>query len=231
MKYDFNKIVDRKNTECVKYDLSEKIFGKKELLPMWVADMDFEVGEFIMEALSERLKHPVFGYTYRPDRFFETIASWMSRRHNWEIKANSIGFSPGIVPALNMCVLEFTKPGDRVVVQPPVYFPFFSAVSNHGRELVYNQLIQHNGFYEIDFDALETEFEEGARLFFLCNPHNPVGRVWSREELEKIAELCVRYQVLVVSDEIHSDLILGGHKHIPLASLGKEIADLFRITD
>jgi cystathionine beta-lyase len=226
MEYDFNKIIDRKGTESVKYDLSEKLFGNGEVLPMWVADMDFEVGEFIIEALSERLKHPVFGYTYRPDRFFETIVSWMSRRHGWDIEPDSIGFSPGIVPALNMCVLEFTNPGDRVVVQPPVYFPFFSAVSNHGRELVYNQLIQTDGYYEIDFDALEASFKGGAKLFFLCNPHNPVGRVWTLKELEKMAELCVRYEVLVISDEIHSDLILGDHKHIPLASLGKEIADL-----
>jgi cystathionine beta-lyase len=226
MKYDFNKIIDRRGTASVKYDLTEKLFGSGEVLPMWVADMDFEVGEFIIEALSERIKHPVFGYTYRPEKFFETISSWMSRRHGWEIKPNAIGFSPGIVPALNMCVLEFTEPGDKVVVQPPVYFPFFSAISNHGRELVYNQLTQKDGYYEIDFDSLEADFKGGAKLFFLCNPHNPVGRVWKRQELEKVAELCIRYHVLVVSDEIHSDLILGDHQHIPLASLGNEIADL-----
>ena len=226
MKYDFDKIIERKGTGSVKYDLNERVFGNGEVLPMWVADMDFEVADFIIEALSERLKHPVFGYTYRQERFFETIASWMSRRHGWEIRPDSIGFSPGIVPALNMCVLEFTDPGDRVVVQPPVYFPFFSAITNHGRELIYNQLKQKGGCYEIDFDALEATFKAGAKLFFLCNPHNPVGRVWIREELEKVAELCVRYGVLVISDEIHSDLILGKHKHIPLASLGKEIADL-----
>jgi cystathionine beta-lyase len=226
MKYDFNKIINRKGTESVKYDLAEKLFGSGEVLPMWVADMDFEVGDFVIEALSERIKHPVFGYTFRPDRYFETIASWMSRRHGWEVRPDAIGFSPGIVPALNMCVLEFTEPGDRVVVQPPVYFPFFSAVSNHGRELVYNQLKQQEGYYEIDFASLEEDFKGGAKLFFLCHPHNPVGRVWNRQELEKVAELCVRYNVLVVSDEIHSDLILGEHKHIPLASLGKEIADL-----
>lgn len=226
MKYDFNKIINRKGTASVKYDLTEKIFGSGDVLPMWVADMDFEVGEFIIEALSERIKHPVFGYTYRPEKFFVTIASWMSRRHGWEISPKAIGFSPGIVPALNMCVLEFTEPGDRVVVQPPVYFPFFSAVSNHGRELVYNQLKQQKGYYEINFDSLEADFKGGAKLFFLCNPHNPVGRVWNRQELEKVAELCIRYNVLVISDEIHSDLILGDHTHIPLASLGKEIADL-----
>ncbi len=226
MKYDFDKIINRKGTESVKYDLAEKLFGNGGVLPMWVADMDFEVADFIIEALSERIKHSVFGYTYRPDRFFEIIASWINRRHGWEISPDSIGFSPGIVPALNMCVLEFTDPGDRVVVQPPVYFPFFSAITNHGRELVYNQLNQRDGYYEIDIDSLEATFKEGAKLFFFCNPHNPVGRVWNRKELEKVADLCIRYNVLVVSDEIHSDLILGDHRHIPLASLGKEIADL-----
>ena len=226
MRYDFDKIIDRKGTESVKYDLSAIMFGRDDVLPMWVADMDFEVPDFIREALADRLKHPIFGYTYRPKRFFETIVSWLKRRHEWDVEPNAIGFSPGIVPALNMCVLEFTVPGDRIVVQPPVYFPFFSAVTNHGRELIYNQLIERNGHYEIDYESLEGEFRKGVKLFFLCNPHNPVGRVWNWEELDRLAELCVRYNVLVLSDEIHSDLILGGNKHIPLAKLGKEIADL-----
>lgn len=226
MIYNFDKLIDRTDTASVKYDLRGKVFGNPKVLPMWVADMDFEVPEFITEALAERVKHRVFGYTFRPDSFFETIAAWISRRHGWDVATDTIGFSPGIVPALNMSILEFTKPGDSVVVQPPVYFPFFSAVRNHGRKLVYNQLLKENGCYSINFDHLEESFRKGAKMFFLCNPHNPVGRVWTRQELERLAELCVRHQVLVVSDEIHSDLVLGGHKHIPLASLGKEIADL-----
>jgi cystathionine beta-lyase len=192
---------------------------------MWVADMDFAVPAVIRDALAERLDHPIFGYTYRPKRFFETISSWMKRRHSWDVEPGAIGFSPGIVPALNLCVLEFTDPGDKIVVQPPVYFPFFSAVTNHGRELVYNQLVEQDGYYQINYDTLEAEFRKGVKLFFLCSPHNPVGRVWTKEELERLAELCVKYDVLVLSDEIHSDLILAGHKHIPLAALGKEIAD------
>jgi len=226
MIYNFDKLINRKDTASVKYDLREKLFGNSEVLPMWVADMDFEVPEYITEALSERIKHGVFGYTYRPDSFFETISSWISRRHGWDISPETIGFSPGIVPALNMCILEFTDPGDAVVVQPPVYFPFFSAVSKHGRKLVYNQLLEKDGYYSIDFDAMEESFSSGAKMFFLCNPHNPVGRVWTRMELERMADLCVRYKVLVISDEIHADLVLGGRKHIPLASLGTEIADL-----
>jgi len=226
MKYDFDRIVDRSGTDSVKYDLTGKIFGSQDLIPMWVADMDFEVPVFIREAIAERNDHPVFGYTYRTDRFFEAITSWMMRRHHWEVHPDQISFSPGIVPALNLSVMELTSPGDRIVVQPPVYFPFFSAVSNHGRELVYNQLLDVNGSYQIDFDHLEDQFRQGVSLFFFCHPHNPVGKVWQKKELEQLAELCVRYNVLTISDEIHSDLILFGNKHIPLASLGKEMADL-----
>ncbi|MEA3462713.1 MAG: PatB family C-S lyase [Bacteroidota bacterium] len=226
MKYDFDTLIDRRGTDCVKYDLRGKLFGKEDVLPMWVADMDFPVADFILDAIGERLKHPILGYTFRSDRFAESVASWMERRHGWEVETGAVGFSPGIVPALNMCVLEFTDPGDLIAVQPPVYFPFFSAVSNHGRKLVHNQLVKVNGRYEMDFDHLEGLFKEGVKLFFLCSPHNPVGRAWSMEELQKLAGLCVTYGVLVISDEIHADLLLFGHRHIPFASLGKEVADL-----
>jgi cystathionine beta-lyase len=226
MKYDFDTIIDRRDTSCVKYDLRGKLFGREDILPMWVADMDFPVAGFILDAISDRLKHPILGYTFRSDRFAESVSSWLARRHHWKVETDAIGFSPGIVPALNMCILEFTDPGDRVVVQPPVYFPFFSAVRNHGRELLCNQLVKIDGNYEMDFDHLEDLFKGGVKLFFLCNPHNPVGRAWSREELQQLADLCITYKVLVISDEIHSDLLLFGHRHIPFATLGKDIADL-----
>ena len=226
MQYDFDKFIERKGTDSVKYDLNGVIFGKEDLLPMWVADMDFEVPDFIREAITERAAHPVYGYTYRPRRFFETAANWISRRHGWEVSPDAFSFSPGIVPALNMIVMEFSAPGDRILVQPPVYFPFFNAITNHKRELVYNPLIERNGLYEIDFDQLELEFKKGVKIFFLCNPHNPVGRVWVEDELQRLAALVVKYQVLVISDEIHSDLLLFGNRHIPFASLGKEVADL-----
>ncbi len=226
MKYNFDKLIDRKGTASVKYDLLPPVFGSDEVLPMWVADMDFEVPGFIREAIEKRIQHPILGYTFRPSKLFETVANWIHRRHGWKVDPGAIDFSPGIVPALNMCVMEFTDPGDQIVVQPPVYFPFFSAVTNHGRKLVYNQLVESGGSYEVDFDHLEATFKAGARMFFLCHPHNPVGRVWTREELGRIAELAVRYQVLVVSDEIHADVVLFGEQHIPLASLGKDIADL-----
>lgn len=226
MKYDFDTFIDRSGTSCVKYDLRAMLFGKEDVLPMWVADMDFPVADFILDAIRERLNHPILGYTFRSDRFAESVASWLDRRHGWSPGTGSIGFSPGIVPALNMCVLEFTDPGDTVVVQPPVYFPFFSAVKNHGRKLVYNQLLKGKNGYEMDLEHLEGLFRKGVRLFFLCNPHNPVGRAWKPEELKKLAELCVRYQVIVISDEIHSDLLLFGNRHLPFAMLGKEVADL-----
>lgn len=225
-KYNFDKLIDRRGTESVKHDLLRPVFGTEDLLPMWVADMDFEVPDFIRSAIIERVKHPIFGYTFRSERFFEAVASWMFRRHGWDVDPGAVNFSPGIVPALNMCVMEFTQPGDRIVVQPPVYFPFFSAVTNHGRELIYNRLVERDGHYEIDFDHLEVQFRKGVKMFFLCHPHNPVGRVWTRQELEILAGLCVKFNVLVISDEIHSDLILFGNKHIPFASLGKEVADL-----
>lgn len=226
MKYDFDTVIDRKGTNSVKFDLAEKLFGQSEVLPMWVADMDFPVADFILEAIAERIKHPVLGYTFRSESFSAAVTSWMQKRHGWIVEAEAVCFSPGIVPALNMCVMEFSEPGDRIVVQPPVYFPFFTAVSNHGRELVYNQLVKKDGGYEMDFDHLEAVFKEGARIFFLCHPHNPVGRVWSRSELERLANLCLKYKVLVISDEIHSDLLLFGNQHIPFASLGEEVADL-----
>ncbi|MGW8315581.1 MAG: MalY/PatB family protein [Bacteroidales bacterium] len=226
MRYDFNKRVERTGTDSVKYDLAGQLFGSEDVLPMWVADMDFEVPDFVRGAIAARNEHPVLGYTFRPTRIYEALASWLERRHQWKVSPETVGFSPGIVPALNLCILGMTAPGDRVVVQPPVYFPFFKAVTNHGRELVYNPLVGDRGVYRIDFDHLEAQFRKGVTLFFLCHPHNPVGRVWTADELEKLASLCIRYRVTVVSDEIHSDLLLFGHRHIPLASLGKEIADL-----
>jgi cystathionine beta-lyase len=226
MRYDFDTVIDRRGSNSVKYDLRGKIFGKEDVLPMWVADMDFPVADFILDAIRERLEHPILGYTFRSGSFSDSVATWLERRHDWKVSTHAIGFSPGIVPALNMCVMEFSDPGDRVVVQPPVYFPFFSAISNHGRELVHNQLVKKDGSYEMDFDHLEGLFRKGVKLFFLCNPHNPVGRVWTVEELKQLAELCLRYGVLVISDEIHSDLLLFGKQHVPFATLGEDIADL-----
>ena len=221
--YDFDKIIRREQTACVKYDLREAYFGQGDVLPMWVADMDFETPVFIRDAIQERATHPIYGYSFRPETYFTSIMQWVDKRHNWQLKKNWILFSPGVVPALNMATLAFTDPGDGILVQPPVYFPFFHAVKNHKRNLIENQLLYNEGRYTIDF----TDFEQKARkakMFFLSNPHNPVGRLWTAEELKRMGDICVKYDVIIISDEIHCDLALPGFRHIPMASLSDEIA-------
>lgn len=224
MKYDFDKITDRTGTDAVKFEALKTLFKGEDLIPLWVADMDFETPDFIREAVIKRAEHEIYGYTLRPKRFYETIAAWMKKRHNWEVNPGQIDFSPGVVPALVLAVLGFTEPGDKVLVQSPVYFPFFTTIENHKRELVNNKLIYDNGSYSIDFDDLEQKFRAGVKMMFLCHPHNPVGRAWRRNELEELGKLAVKYNVLVFSDEIHSDLILPGYTHIPLATINPEIA-------
>ncbi len=224
--YNFNKIIPRENTDCVKYDLRKEFFGTTSLMPLWVADMDFETPDFIREAVMKRATHPVYGYTFRTESFSQSIINWMKKRHGWEIQKDWVSFSPGVVPALNMAILAFSNPGDKVIVQPPVYFPFFTAVKNHGRELLYNQLIEKNGRYEMDFSDLEKRIDEKTKILLLCHPHNPVGRLWSKQELETLVEICARKNILIVSDEIHSDLMLNGNVHVPLATLSRQAADI-----
>lgn len=225
MKYDFSKLIDRTNTSCFKFDAREKIFGKADVIPMWVADMDFATPPFIIEKMSQRLKHPVFGYTFRDDEFSDAIRMWMSKRHGWSIDNQWISFAPGIVAGLYHAVQAFTNQGDKVLIQSPVYHPFYYAARQNGRRLVTNPLIQKDGKYSIDFNHFEDQIKKGVKLFILCSPHNPVGRVWHKEELIQMAEICLKYNVLIVSDEIHADLIFHPHKHIPLATLSPEIAN------
>lgn len=226
MKYNFDTIIARENTDCVKYDLRKAFFGNEDVLPLWVADMDFETPDFIREAVIKRAKHPVYGYTFRSDSFSNCVINWMKIRHKWVVKKEWISFSPGVVPALNMAVLAFTNPGDKVIVQPPVYFPFFSAVKNHGRELVYNQLLENKGKYEMDFEGLESQIDDKTKLLLLCHPHNPVGRLWTTNELERLVDICARKNILIVSDEIHSDLMLNGNVHVPLASISEKASEI-----
>jgi len=221
--YNFDQIVNRDHTDNVKYDLREAYFGKSDVLPMWVADMDFETPDFIRNAVINRAKHPIYGYSFRPETYFASIIQWVGRRHHWKLEKDWILFSPGIVPALNMATLTYTKAGDGILVQPPVYFPFFSAVTNHNRKLIENQLVYHDGKYTIDFDDFEQKAKD-ARMFFLSNPHNPVGRLWTDNELQTMGEICVKNDVIIIADEIHCDLILPGFKYTPMASLSKEIS-------
>lgn len=224
MHYNFDENIDRLNTNCIKYDGLFHFFGSSELLPMWVADMDFRTPHFIINALKNRLEHEVLGYSLRPDSLFEAAAAWMKRRHGWEVKKEWIVFTPGVVPAINIAVLAHTSPGDSIITQPPVYFPFFNAVTDHGRKLVYNQLFMVNGRLEVDFHDLEEKCRQGAKMIIISSPHNPGGNVWTREELLKIAAICLRHNVLILSDEIHCDLVYKPFRHTPMASLSDEIA-------
>jgi len=223
--WNFDEVVDRNNTNSVKYDLRALKFGKEDIIPMWVADMDFKTPPFIIDAVKKRAEHEIYGYTIRSKGFFQSLINWMRYKHDWEVKKNWITFSPGVVPALSASVLAFTSPGDKVIVQPPVYFPFYSSIQNFGRQLVYNQLKEENSKYFIDFNDLERQIDSRTRMLMFCSPHNPVGRVWTKEELERLGEICIKNDLLIVSDEIHSDLIFEPNKHIPFASVSKEIAD------
>lgn len=223
MIYDFDKIIDRTGTECVKYDLREAVFGKADVIPMWVADMDFPTADFIREAIIERAKGDVYGYTFREDAYFESIVQWLKRHHQWETKKEWMSFTPGIVNAFNLAVMGLTNEGDEIIIQPPVYHPFFFAVNNHNRKLVENPLIDTEDGYVMDFDLLEQQAKT-AKMLILSNPHNPVGRAWRKEELMRLGEICMRNNVLVFSDEIHCDLVMPGFKHVPFASLSEEFA-------
>lgn len=225
MKYNFDEIIRRNETDCLKWDFVEERFGANDLLPMWVADMDFLSPEEVRREIEKRLEHRIFGYTGRGKSYYEAIISWVLKRHGWEIKREWIQNNPGVVSTLAISILAFTKPGDRILIQTPVYPPFFRVIESNGREIVKNPLIASNSGYEMDFDDLEKKFQSGVKMMLLCNPHNPVGRVFTRDELLKLGELCRRYNVIVVSDEIHSDIIFKNHKHIPLASLSKEFSD------
>jgi cystathionine beta-lyase len=225
VKYNFDKIVNRENTACYKYDWRKNYFGTEDVLPMWVADMDFKTPPVIIDAIKKRLEHEILGYSFRPDSYYRSIIKWMKNRHAWEIKKEWIGFSPGVVPALNMAVMAFTEPGDHVIVQPPVYFPFFSAVTKHDRKLAYNPLKLTDGKYFMDYKDLEEKLDRKAKIIILCNPHNPTGNVWAENELEKLIHICKKHDTIIVSDEIHSDIIYRGYKHIPVESLSPGVSN------
>ena len=225
MRHDFDRIVDRRNTLSLKWDHCEQCFGIEDVIPMWVADMDFEAPPAVAEALRSRAAHPIYGYASTPDSFWQAAIDWLDRRHGWKVERKWLARSPGVVPALSLCVNAFTEPGDGVVVQPPVYYPFFWAVENNGRRLVRNPLVARaDGRYVMDLAGLEPKLDERTRLLILCSPHNPVGRVWTAAELEALGEVCERRDLLVLADEIHMDLVLRRHRHVPFASLSEKLA-------
>ena len=226
MRYNFDEILERRNTDCYKYDFAQEYFGTDAILPMWVADMDFRTPDFIMEAIRERSHHEILGYTLKPDSFYKSIISWYGRRQQWTLEKDWIQFTPGVVPALSMAIRAFTGIGDKVIVQPPVYHPFFSVIRENGRVPLYNPLVEVNGVWKMDLDDLRSRIDSKVKLLLLSHPHNPVGRVWTREELCDIAGFCLENNITILSDEIHSDLVFKPHKHIPISTLSKEIEQL-----
>lgn len=226
MEFDFDKIIDRANTFAIKYDLAEKRNKPKDAISLWVADMDFPTAPCICDALQERVLHGIFGYS-RPDaRYYDAVKNWFRTRHGFEIHDEEIVNTPGVVFAIGAAVRAFTKRGDSVLIQKPVYYPFANVISSNGRRVVNNPLVLRNGRYEIDFDDFEKKItEENVRLFILCSPHNPGGRVWKKNELLKICEICLRHNVLVVSDEIHSDITFGKNVHTVYANLSEAASE------
>ncbi|MFB1051439.1 MalY/PatB family protein [Paraliobacillus sp. JSM ZJ581] len=219
----FEDFPNRKNTRSAKWDMVKTLYGADDVQPMWVADMDLTIADGIKQSLKSRVDHGIFGYTVTDNEINEQVKQWILTQHQWEIDKDWIVYSPGVIPTLHMAILTQTNPGDKIVVQTPVYPPFFDIIKAHDRELVKNPLIYQENYYTIDFIDLEHSFKQGVSAFILCNPHNPVGRVWTKAELEQLAKLCLQYDVTILSDEIHADLIYPNNKHIPISSLSEEV--------
>jgi len=227
MKYNFDEIIDRTDYHSEKWDELKTKFGDipEDVLPMWVADMEFRAPKPVIEAIKKTAEHGIYGYTSRPDSYYQAIIDWMEKRHNWKVKKDWLAFSPGVVPALSIIIRAFTQPGDKVIVQPPVYYPFFRIIENNGCHVVNNPLKLSNRKYFMDYDDLERKIDDPrVKLLILCSPHNPVGRVWQKEELIILGEICLEHKIMVISDEIHADILFKGYKHIPFASISPAFA-------
>lgn len=223
MKYDFDRIIERRDTGSAKWDCVEAVFGTKDILPMWVADMDFPIAKPITEALRERTEHDIYGYTQASPSVIEAVVNRMKQKYNWKVEPEWIVFTPGVVPALFAAIKAFTHPGDEIILQGPVYHPFWSAITANNCRVVNNQLQLIDGHYEIDFDDLASKTgSPRVKLMLLCHPHNPVGRVWSRAELSRMGEIIVKNNAIMISDEIHCELLFRGFKHIPFAAISAE---------
>ena len=224
--YDFDKIIERRGTGAVKTDALKKVYGKEDLIPLWVADMEFETPDFIIEAIRKRLEHPVFGYTVMPEGYWETVKTWIEDHHGWKTETEWMTFIPGIVKGIGMAINALLEKEDKVIIQPPVYHPFRLIPQKNGREVVFNPLKElPDGSYEMDFDNLEAICDPKCKLLILSNPHNPAGIVWSRETLIKLADFCHSHGITVISDEIHCDMALFGNRHIPFASVSEKAAE------
>ena len=227
MKYDFDRIIDRSGTNALKYSVLKERYGRDDLLPLWVADMDFETPDFITDALRKRLDHSLFGYTSVPAELWDTIAKWVEDHHAWKVKKEWITYIPGVMKGVGSAINVFVRPDEKIIIQPPVYYPFRLVPQGNGREVVYNPLKRvEGGSYEMDFDNLAKVADDKCRLLILSNPHNPAGICWNRETLERLADFCYDRGIIVISDEIHSDLALFGNRHIPFATVSDKAAGI-----
>ncbi|WP_324172339.1 PatB family C-S lyase [Sulfurimonas sp.] len=227
MKYNFSSSASRQNTNAEKYTLREELFGTEDIMPVWVADMDIDTPEFVLDAVKERLKHPIVGYEEVPSSAFEAQIKWIKDKHGIEFELKDMLYSHSVVASMSLAIDAFSDIGDKVIVQTPIYPPFFYSVKEYKRELLKNPLKQDsNGRYTFDIDDLKSKIDTNTKLLLLCSPHNPVGRVWSKDELEEILQICLKHNIVVFSDEIHSDLVYHPHKHIPFASLNKQARDI-----
>lgn len=226
MTYDFDEIIDRSGTGAEKYTGLETLYGNPDAIPLWVADMDFKAAQPILDAIKERAENGVFGYTVKPDGYDDAVCSFQKRRKNWDIDKRLMSMSLGVVPSICMIVRELTRPSDKIIIQTPVYGPFYNAVRNAQRELLESPLKETDGHYYMDYGDIEEKARQGAKYIILCSPHNPVGRVWTRDELESLGRICIKYGIKVIADEIHSDLILWGNKHTPFSAISEELRKL-----
>lgn len=225
--YNFDEIIDRSGSGDLKHEALLPRWGRNDLLPLWVADMDFATPDFVVDALKVRLSHPIFGYTIEPADYRPTIIDWNESHHGWKIKPEWISFIPGIVKGIGFVVNVFTKPGEKVIIQPPVYHPFRMTPEDNGREVVFNPLrLREDGYYDMDFDNLSEVCDDKCRVLILSNPHNPAGVCWSKETLQRLADFCYEHNIIVISDEIHSDMALFGNRHVPFASVSERAADI-----
>lgn len=220
--YNFDEIIDRQGTNALKTDVLQERYGRADLTPLWVADMDFKTPDFILDALRERLNHPILGYTVEPKEYWESIINWVRDHHQWEVKREWLTYIPGVVKGIGAVINAVTKPDEKVIIQPPVYHPFRYTTLGNKRPIVYNPLKKAGDGYEMDFENLEKVVDEKCRLLVLSNPHNPAGIVWGKETLVKLADFCYDHNIIVISDEIHCDLALWENKHIPFATVSEK---------
>ncbi len=222
--YDFNAPIDRRGTHCVKFDALKDMYGRDDLLSLWVADMDFATPDFIIDALKRRLDHPVLGYPVQYDGYWQSVVNWIYNHHGWQVQREWMRYIPGIVKGIGMVVNVFTQPGDKIIIQPPVYHPFRLVPEHNGRDIVMNPLRHEGDSYTMDFEQLEQVIDDKCRILILANPHNPIGITWDKATLARLADIAVKHNLIVISDEIHCDMALYGNKHIPFASVSENAA-------